>query len=360
MEKEKQQIPIFDLNFAAFQLMHGNNPSLIKQGSRIICMFEPNDEFYRLSALYHSNTKVSVLNFVASLRQIRAMVLALREGNSGNGKKAEKNECSFQQEVFDMIARETGNTNIIAVHQEILRFAGDLETGIFLSQLLYWCDKGAGGAEQFFYKTINDWRQEIFLSEYSIRVAIKKLVKMGLLEIKIKRANNFPTLHFRLKRQNLLDALFLCFQRNGTLKSKKRNCENAETLTEITYRDYSQKNNGRKSKFASSVPFSLFKKEYVKEDTEATDAIEYFLVTYKKHMGKEHPYLMPEKWQEVISTILECTDYRGQTHHLTSSDLEAMMERYFSIKFDGCDYSILHFNTDGVKSHRLFETGLCV
>lgn len=89
MKKELQKIPIFDLNFAAFQIMHGNNPTLVKQGNRVICLFKPDDNFYHLSALYHSNTQINILDFVAALRQIRSMVLTLREGNSDD-EKAEK------------------------------------------------------------------------------------------------------------------------------------------------------------------------------------------------------------------------------------------------------------------------------
>lgn len=88
MKKELQGIPIFDLNFAAFQIMHGNNPTLVKQGSRVICLFKPNDTFYHISALYHANTQTNILDFVSALRQIRSMVLTLREGNlDGKAKK---------------------------------------------------------------------------------------------------------------------------------------------------------------------------------------------------------------------------------------------------------------------------------
>ncbi len=151
-------------------------------------------------------------------------------------RKSEQQARSFQEELFDMIEQKTGNCNKLAVHQEILRFTGDLETGVFLSQLIYWCDKGAGGAAQFFYKTIAEWREETFLSEYAIRAAIKKLRNMGILETKVKRAKSKPTLHYRLHKERLIDALFLRNQRNETLKSKKRNCENEETLTDTTNR----------------------------------------------------------------------------------------------------------------------------
>jgi hypothetical protein len=88
-KKEKQQIPVFDLNFAAFQLMNGNRPDLIQQGSRVIFLFTPDDNFYHCSAIYHSNSQVNILDFVSAIRQIRAMMLTFREGQgaAANEKK---------------------------------------------------------------------------------------------------------------------------------------------------------------------------------------------------------------------------------------------------------------------------------
>lgn len=83
MKKSKEapaKIPIFDLNLSAFQHLHGNTPELELQGTRVIFLFDANDTFYKLSALYNSNEPVNVLDFVNCQRQLRAMMFAKKGG----------------------------------------------------------------------------------------------------------------------------------------------------------------------------------------------------------------------------------------------------------------------------------------
>lgn len=80
---ELQEIPIFDLNFSAFLMLNGINPGFVQQGNKIICLFTPDDKFYRFSALYYSNAPVKILDFVKSLRQLRSKVMVLRSENGG-------------------------------------------------------------------------------------------------------------------------------------------------------------------------------------------------------------------------------------------------------------------------------------
>lgn len=92
---------------------------------------------------------------------------------------------------------------------------------------------------------------------------------------------------------------------------------------------------------------------------EAIETVEYFLKTYCERFGKAHPNLRPEQWQKHLNTILECRDDQDRLHNFTSSCLEEMIDSYFSIDtfWPDCDYSINHFNTDGIKSRRMFEAG---
>lgn len=72
------KIQILDLNFSAFQYLHGNTPELSLQGTRVIFLFNPDEVFHRLSTLYNSNTTVNVLDFVNAQRQLRAKMLAMK------------------------------------------------------------------------------------------------------------------------------------------------------------------------------------------------------------------------------------------------------------------------------------------
>jgi hypothetical protein len=74
------KIPVHDLNFSAFQLLHGNVPDLILQGTRVIFQFNADDIFHQLSERYNRNEAVKVLDFVNATRQLRAMMLSMRNG----------------------------------------------------------------------------------------------------------------------------------------------------------------------------------------------------------------------------------------------------------------------------------------
>lgn len=78
MAKEKKHIPIYDLNFSAFQHLHGNSPKLELQDTRVVFLFNTNDVFYQLSERYNRNESVPVLDFVSATRQLRSMMMALR------------------------------------------------------------------------------------------------------------------------------------------------------------------------------------------------------------------------------------------------------------------------------------------
>lgn len=125
---------------------------------------------------------------------------------------------SNQQIVFDAIRSMTGQANILTIPRIFVDLVGDLETALFLSQVLYWSDKGSqdGG---WFYKTYAEWEEEICLNEYKVRKAKNKLEEMGLIETKIKKANGNPTVHYRLKPKAFTD----WFLKN----LKKRTCENS-------------------------------------------------------------------------------------------------------------------------------------
>jgi hypothetical protein len=79
---------------------------------------------------------------------------------------------------------------------------GSLEGGMFLSQLIYWADKG-GNKEGWFYKSYPEWYEECFLSEYQIRKLAKDFADKGFLETILKKANGSPTLHYRINRDAL-------------------------------------------------------------------------------------------------------------------------------------------------------------
>lgn len=73
--------------------------------------------------------------------------------------------------------------------------------GIFMSQLLYWHNKGS--KDGWVYKTINEFQEETGLSRYEQETAIKRWSELGVLKVELKGVP--ATRHFQVD----LDALYL-------------------------------------------------------------------------------------------------------------------------------------------------------
>jgi uncharacterized phage protein (TIGR02220 family) len=141
----------------------------------------------------------------------------------------------YKQQVFSLISQFTGQNNILTVNVALVDFVGDLETSLFLSQLIYWSDRGTR-KDGFFYKTDEEWHQEIRLSKYSVRKSRKKLESLGLLETVVKKANGNPTVHYKFNQERFSEMFisFLRNQKNEVANTEERSFETEISLTEIT------------------------------------------------------------------------------------------------------------------------------
>ena len=87
-------------------------------------------------------------------------------------------------------------------------------------------------------------------------------------------------------------------------------------------------------------------------------AIEYFLSAYRTHRKEEHPNLKGGQWKTVIRMLFTCLDEKtGEGFDLSLDELQRMIDKYFTTDFrQGCNYSIIHFNNNGIKIRRMYET----
>jgi len=69
----------------------------------------------------------------------------------------------------------------IAFHPIFAKISGSATSGLFLSQLYYWHDKGHD-PDGWIYKTYEEWREETCLSRSEIDRARKSLKKLGIIE----------------------------------------------------------------------------------------------------------------------------------------------------------------------------------
>jgi hypothetical protein len=133
-----------------------------------------------------------------------------------------------------------GQSNIIAVPRLLIKVMNDsLGGGVFLSQLIYWSDKGSD-KNGWFYKTYDEWEEETTLSKYKIRKYTEELTKIGILETKIKKANGAPTVHYRLQ----ITALIEWIVKNLTMESEVASQSLTETTTETTFKHATPEKNG--------------------------------------------------------------------------------------------------------------------
>lgn len=137
---------------------------------------------------------------------------------------------SNQKAVFATVKALVGQSNILTIPRVFVDFTGSLDKALFLSQALYWSDKGKDG---WFYKSYREWQEETTLSEYQIRKAAKCLQAKGLLETKVKKADGTPVLHYRLIKEKLVSSI-MKFLQGPPLKNSRNYPYKTKTTTETT------------------------------------------------------------------------------------------------------------------------------
>lgn len=245
----------------------------------------------------------------------------------------------------------------VAYYPQLALLLGGVKEAIFLCQMIYWLGKEK--TPGLIYKTAKEIKNETGLSYLEQKTARRNLKEMGVLTEEYKRLEH--RLYFTIKME-VLDSLWQetyipeCrFPTFGNVQNLHSINNESETTSETT----SEKYYGRKSRLATSaLSFKEFISKKKDTDPEAVEEIEYFLNAYERYLGKAHPNLKPEQWQNQLYTILECDDEQNRSHLPSSSCIEMMIDRYFQTDFqEGCNYSVIHFNAAGVKSRRLFEVG---
>ena len=114
-----------------------------------------------------------------------------------------------------------GQKNVITVHRAFVNFAGSLEAGMLLSQLLYWTPRAKEG---WIAKSDIEFTDELCLSRYALRRAREDLVTAGILETKLKRFNSAPVTHYHLKMDELQDNWIVWIRKIGLSEIEQSDC----------------------------------------------------------------------------------------------------------------------------------------
>ena len=103
---------------------------------------------------------------------------------------------------FDLVAQFMGRHNMIPVPVPFVRMLGDYASAALLAQCMYWGDR-TDDLDGWFYKTYDEWRDELELSPDQVRRCIKTCD--GMIEVKLK---GIPaTNHYRPNKERIAEAL---------------------------------------------------------------------------------------------------------------------------------------------------------
>lgn len=101
-----------------------------------------------------------------------------------------------------------------------------------LHQLLYWTDR-AKHKDGFVYKSSAEWQKELGVQDHAVR----KFKKLPYIETIVHRAYGHPSTHYRVRINELKEALFDLMQMD-LLKSRNGFRENSKSLVE--YNEYTR------------------------------------------------------------------------------------------------------------------------
>jgi len=158
----------------------------------------------------------------------------------------------YRDEVFQTINSLVGFNNILTIPKSFIDYTGNIETALLLSQLVYWTDR-ASNKDGWIYKTYSEWENEIGLSEYKVRKASKALIKLGILETKVKKANGVPTVHYRIKKASFSESFLKNLKKRNLKIYRNESLKFKETLTETTTETTTEKNTDKSSKFSKTA-----------------------------------------------------------------------------------------------------------
>ena len=90
-------------------------------------------------------------------------------------------------------------SRLVSYNVTLSEILGSITASIFLNQLLYWYERG--NDREWVYKTVLDFEDETGLTEAQQLSAQKRLVSMGIIEV--KRKGSPPKRHFKINVDRL-------------------------------------------------------------------------------------------------------------------------------------------------------------
>jgi len=139
---------------------------------------------------------------------------------------------SAQSDYFELIKQISGQKNVITVPRLFVKITGELNQAVLLSQCIYWSDR-TNRTDGFFYKTADEFSDELGISPRQVRYAAERLEEAGFITMEIHRANGSPTTHYRVNLDTVTTSILQICKIDFTPVSNPSDTS-VNFLTEIT------------------------------------------------------------------------------------------------------------------------------
>lgn len=274
---------------------------------------------------------------------------------------------------FEFLQWEQTTRDTIDLKKIYIDVAGDLVTGVLLSQIIYWNLPNQEGKLKLRVKSDNElwlakgreqWWDECRISAKQFDRSIKILEKKGIVTTKLKKFDGNPTKHIKLNLDVLIKNLQSVMNGNSnlpkgkkptSLKGKNDIDSKVKSLTENTTKNTTKIKNNNGSFTNELVSFSTYvnnlsKEEYTKY-SESINSIEYFIHVRNQKGFKECQY-KTSTWEDIVNDWLNVSDVDEK---LTLDESYDLIDKFFETKFKDCDYSPVFYCSDRIKANRYFE-----
>lgn len=158
-----------------------------------------------------------------------------------------KNLLSFVWKYFS-----SHDSDTIVLRKSLIKIcSGSHTSALLLSQLIYWHNK-YHDMERWMKITYDEWYDQILLTKRQISYSREKLESLGLIETKLQKFNNAPSLHYRVNFEKLYQILINLENEPGksqnvTMESNNMSLSESDKMsqpiTEITTENTSEKYN---------------------------------------------------------------------------------------------------------------------
>jgi DnaD/phage-associated family protein len=134
-------------------------------------------------------------------------------------------------DLWKVIAEMSGEGQNLVIPRLYVKITGGHNEALVLKQLVFWENK-TSRTDGYFYKKSEELEDETLLTRRQIDGIVKKLVEKEFIEVKRKKANGFPTRHFKINQKNIVSRLHETVQRNAPNGANQGLHETVQTLTD--------------------------------------------------------------------------------------------------------------------------------